>query len=204
MISKIISQAHVYRLKTLVGFKTKTKKVSCSSPLLVFHHFRLFMRLKLILLIRVKISRLVLPGRVCPFSFQNNKSTRQTQIFETLFMYLKPLVIQAFQRWWSQPDGNKTDNHFHPPQISWDQTGTYNTHSYSESGCKTLWRKSWARLLKPVISGMSQYTSPSATFSSVARSFSPKKGQCPVRLHKQNRTSQTQRQLCGKEWRTIH
>lgn len=105
---------------------------------------------------------------------------------KTLLMYLKPLVIQAFQCCRSHPDRNKTNNQFYPPQVNWDQIERYNTLSYSESGCRTLWRNSWAARLKRVISGMSQYGTPSATFSSVARSFSPKKGQCPVRLHKFN------------------
>lgn len=72
-------------------------------------------------------------SRVFPFSFQNDKLT-QTWTFEPLLMYLKPLVIQAFRCWRSHPDGNKTSDHYYPPQVSWDKTETFNpTHNLTPS-----------------------------------------------------------------------
>lgn len=56
------------------------------------------------------------------------------------------------------------------------------SRAYSGSGCRTQCRKSCASTLLLVISGVSQYSMPSATFISVARSFSPKKGQWHVKL----------------------
>lgn len=66
---------------------------------------------------------------------------------------------------------------------------THKTTSYSGSGSKMQCRKCCALSLLLVISGISQYRTPSATFIRVVRSFSPKNGQCPVRLSKQQQTN---------------
>lgn len=67
------------------------------------------------------------------------------------------------------------------------------TLRYSGSGCRTRRRKSWASGLRHVTSGVSQLRVPSPTFSSVARSDSPAKGQRHVRLsttcHKTHKTT---------------